>query len=629
MTGRQDSPRQKMRTEQSPLERNDTSSDAATWFMGSMLTLCLVLVASFLLLIAYHGLAAFWPKPVVSVAQEGQPLLMGELEAVAGTDALLRVGNDRVDTLRWVPNWTSSKSHRHQSVYASCVEIKGGQRIYGYEFPSGEGRLASARAEEEPAERDSELTVVYVPGLSKTQQYAFSSEEDFELSRLAMEDQEFLRKRFPFLKAKPASTDDAWGVHSVGRDAIIVSTDSQPPKAYLISRAFELSSGQGDPELKHSLLVSPLERVEYDAQFLVSKTRVNALGWGGKLRYYLSQWAVFLFTSPPDGENLTGMLPALIGTVLLTLVMLSVVVPLGLTAALYLREYTQGGWAVTLVRASITNLAGVPSVVFGVFGLAFFCYTMGAFIDGGPSNIQLETLPAGLWLGLVLFFGFVNALSFAAFLYFNVGIAEKQFMPRLCLFAWLLSSALTVVLVSRSPLFDGFYAEDLPNPTFGKGGLIWSALTLSLLTLPTMIVTCEEALARVPKGLRTGSTACGATKWQTIRYVILPFARQGIVTGAILCMARGTAAVAPLMLVGVLPYVGDWPIDGQFPFVHASRGFMHLGHQVYVLGFESQDAESARPLAFACCLLLVLTIAVLNLLANWMRSRMRQGFSGL
>jgi ABC-type phosphate transport system permease subunit len=180
----------------------------------------------------------------------------------------------------------------------------------------------------------------------------------------------------------------------------------------------------------------------------------------------------------------------------------------------------------------------------------------------------------------------------------------------------------------KSPFFDGFYREYLPNPTFGKGGLLWAALTLSLLTLPVVIVATEEALAAVPNSLREGSLACGASKWQTIRRIILPQARPGILTGAILAMARGAGEVAPLMLVGALPLAPDLPLDTEFPFFHGSRSFMHLGYQIFTLGFQSQNSEAAKPMVFTCTLLLITIIAMLNISAIYLRARLRRRFRG-
>src|SRR5262249_35151362 len=150
-----------------------------------------------------------------------------------------------------------------------------------------------------------------------------------------------------------------------------------------------------------------------------------------------------------------------------------------------------------------------------------------------------------------------------------------------------------------------FFQANLPNPTFGTGGLLWASLTLALLTLPVVIVATEEALAAVPNSMREGSYACGASKWQTIRRIVLPRAMPGIMTGMILAMARGAGEVAPLMLVGAVKIAPELPIDGVFPFVHPSRSFMHLGYHIFDVGFQSPNSEAARPMVFTTTLLLI------------------------
>jgi phosphate transport system permease protein len=208
------------------------------------------------------------------------------------------------------------------------------------------------------------------------------------------------------------------------------------------------------------------------------------------------------------------------------------------------------------VRIAVNNLAGVPSIVWGVFGLGFFCYVVGARID------------------------------------------------------------------------EAFYPEYVSQhqPVFGTGGLMWASLTLALLTLPVVIVATEEALAAVPNSMREGSYACGASKWQTIRRIVLPRALPGIMTGMILAMARGAGEVAPLMLVGAVKIAPQLPIDGDAPFVHPSRSFMHLGFHIYDLGFQSPDSEAAQPMVFATTLLLISLVAILNILAIRLRSRLRKRF---
>ncbi len=281
----------------------------------------------------------------------------------------------------------------------------------------------------------------------------------------------------------------------------------------------------------------------------------NQLGTGGKVGIYLSRWLEFLVDEPREANSEGGVFPAIFGTVTMTLIMSIAVVPFGVLAALYLREYAKGGVVVSTVRIAVNNLAGVPSIVFGVFGLGFFCYVTGASID------QL------------------------------------------------------------------LFAAHLPNPTFGKGGILWASLTLALLTLPVVIVATEEAVAAVPNSMREGSYACGASKWQTIQRIVLPRALPGIITGMVLAIARGAGEVAPLMLVGAVKLAPELPLDGTFPYLHPERSFMHLGFHIYDVGFQSQNSEAARPMVFTTTLLLIAIIAFLNLATVALRTRLRKRFA--
>ncbi|MFN6978140.1 MAG: PstA family ABC transporter permease, partial [Gemmobacter sp.] len=173
-----------------------------------------------------------------------------------------------------------------------------------------------------------------------------------------------------------------------------------------------------------------------------------------------------------------------------------------------------------------------------------------------------------------------------------------------------------------------FYPERLPSPTFGAGGLLWASLTLALLTVPVVIVASEEALASVPRSMREGSLACGASKWQTIRYVVLPKALPGIMTGMILAMARGAGEVAPLMLVGVVKLAPALPIDGFAPFIHLERSFMHLGFHIFDVGFQSRNSEAGKPMVFVTTLLLLGLIIVMNAGAIYVRNRLKRKYAG-
>jgi len=222
-----------------------------------------------------------------------------------------------------------------------------------------------------------------------------------------------------------------------------------------------------------------------------------------------------------------------------------------------LREYAKQGPLTRLIRIAVNNLAGVPSVVYGVFGLGFFVYFLGGNID------QL------------------------------------------------------------------FYPEALPAPTFGTPGLMWSSLTLALLTLPVVIVATEEGLARIPRAMREGSMALGATKAETLWRIVLPMASPALMTGMILAVARAAGEVAPLMLVGVVKLAPSLPLDMNSPFIHLDRKFMHLGFHIYDVGFQSPNVEAARPLVYATALLLVVVIVALNLAAIWIRNHLREKYKSL
>jgi phosphate transport system permease protein len=288
------------------------------------------------------------------------------------------------------------------------------------------------------------------------------------------------------------------------------------------------------------------------AAAIVRYYRPNGLSFFQKIGIYLSRLWEFVAGEPRESNTEGGVFPAIFGTVMMVILMSAAVMPLGVLAALYLREYAKQGPLVRGVRIAVNNLAGVPSIVFGVFGLGFFVYLTGGAID------------------------------------------------RL------------------------FYSERLPDPTFKTGGILWAALTLALLTVPVVIVATEESLAAVPRGAREGSYALGGTKWQTIRRVVLPAAAPGILTGLILAMARGAGEVAPLMITGVVKLAPELPFDGNFPFFHLERKFMHLGFHIYDVGFQSPNVEAAKPMVYITTLLLLGVVITLNLAAILIRERLRR-----
>lgn len=283
----------------------------------------------------------------------------------------------------------------------------------------------------------------------------------------------------------------------------------------------------------------------------------NKLGFVEKVQLFFAQIAGFIVDEPREANTEGGVFPAIFGTVLMVLLMTVIVSPFGVIAAIYLHEYAGNNALTRLLRIAVINLAGVPSIVYGVFGLGFFVYMVGGSLD------QI------------------------------------------------------------------FYPETLPSPTFGTPGVLWSAITLAILTLPVVIVSTEEGLARIPSAMRHGSLALGATKAETLWRIILPIASPAIMTGIILAIARAAGEVAPLMLVGVVKMAPNLPLDGNFPFLHLDRKFMHLGFHIYDVGFQSPNVEAARPLVYATALLLVTIIVALNMTAVSIRNKLRERYKML
>jgi phosphate transport system permease protein len=290
---------------------------------------------------------------------------------------------------------------------------------------------------------------------------------------------------------------------------------------------------------------------------IVRAWRPNAMGTAEKLAFYFAGLWDFLSEGPREANTEGGVFPALFGTVLMVLLMSALVTPFGVLAAVYLSEYAGQGAFTRVIRIAVHNLAGVPSIVYGVFGLGFFVYVVGGTLD------------------------------------------------------------------------ELFFAEDLPAPTFGTPGLLWASMTLALLTVPVVIVSTEEGLARIPRTLREGSLALGATRAETLLHVVLPMATPAMLTGVILAIARAAGEVAPLMLVGVVKLAPELPVDGDFPFVHLERKFMHLGFHIYDVGFQSPNVDAARPLVYATALLLVVLVVLLNLAAILLRARLRRRYRAL
>ncbi len=542
--------------------------EPALWAFGGALALGIILIAAFLSMVAWNGLTTFWPKPIAQVELRDGTLLAGEPTRSGryrpGDNVLARLDDDQRAFI------AANEGFSDRILYKTAnFDLYGDDFRWVSDFEVG---TVTYPADFHLFERQQWGTFVgRVAGLVIDGQ-----PRDFDY-RLMQREQSAARDRFAEIRRLERREIGAIN-HHIERERLAI-------------RRANLRHGEDSPQAQDQRAASEARIAELQAQFAEVQARVNAirevdrgyrvtleevngrtvdtelsqivrfypanaLSWPQAMGIYVSRWWEFLSTEPREANTQGGVLPAIFGTVAMTMLMVVFVAPFGVITALYLREYAKQGRLTSIVRISVNNLAGVPSIVYGVFGLGFFAYTMGGSID------QL------------------------------------------------------------------FFPEALPNPTFGKGGILWASLTLALLTVPVVIVASEEALSAVPRSMREGSLACGASKWQTIRYVVLPKALPGIMTGMILAMARGAGEVAPLMLVGVVKLAPALPVDGFFPFIHLDRSFMHLGFHIFDVGFQSRNSEAGKPMVFVTTLLLLTLIVAMNATAITIRNRLKKKYAG-
>jgi len=252
----------------------------------------------------------------------------------------------------------------------------------------------------------------------------------------------------------------------------------------------------------------------------------------------------FLTSAPKDGMTGGGIFPAIVGTVLLVVIMSLAGVPVGTITAIYLSEYSKRNSIFTkMIRFAVNTLAGVPSIVFGLFGLGFFVQFIGSGMDkvaGGGGALK-----------------------------------------------------------------------------WGQPNILWASLTMALLTIPVVIVSVEEALRSVPDDLRAGGLALGATKWQTIRKIVLPNAVSGIMTGTILAISRGAGEVAPILFTGVAYFLPKLPTS-------LSDQFMNIGYHIYIMATQSPDVEATKGIQYASVLVLLAVTFGMNIIAIIIRYKLRK-----
>ncbi|XOV81663.1 MAG: phosphate ABC transporter permease PstA [bacterium] len=541
------------------------------WCNAGALALSLCAVIFIVLLIMRNGLVHFWPNPIYAVTYKN-PLgqsetIIGERVEIntlsrtqflegGGEEERLTAGAQQVE--RWLFNTGNRRTHPpdFRWIYAHDVltittpaELA---KIERTEWGPAFGRIVELRFDNADGSKrivnDAELAPLLQNTLARlnTNREAIARLERGTINQINAE-LKTIRLQQRALNLNPPADAATRQQQLDSQEAVLLQTYREQEQ--ILSSLLK--------NLEGSALVLEVQTSttrQIDLADILHVTFPNNMSMLSKLATFLSNVGRFLSDDPREANTEGGVFPAIFGTVLMVLLMSVVVTPVGVVTAIYLHEYASQTGLVRMLRIAVSNLAGVPSIVYGVFGLGFFVYFLGGNID------QL------------------------------------------------------------------FYAEALPAPTFGTPGLFWASLTLALLTVPVVIVSTEEGLARIPRSLREGSLALGATRAETLFQVVLPMATPAVLTGVILAVARAAGEVAPLMLVGVVKLAPALPIDGEFPFLHLDRKFMHLGFHVYDVGFQSPNVEAARPLVYATAMLLISIIVGLNLAAITLRHRLEKRY---
>ena len=529
------------------------SGDPFIWLTGGALAFSLIMVAGLVLLVLVNGMGFFWPEGVVRLTLTDGKVIIGQIMerevipepgAPPGTPRKYRIqvkqgnrdlyGADFV----WVDEAKIAKREAPPEVlvierrewgnlYGVIKEVREGDRVVAGGPEIGWNALQARLPE----------TLRVVREIRR-----------IELKEIGTINHAQEKIRLQLKKLELRGVKDGPEVERLRQE----TAPWQAKYDIQAARVAELRRG-----LTASVVVSAAGDKEKDLPLsqVVEGYRPNTMGIAAKSGFYLSKVWEFVSDNPRESNTEGGVFPAIFGTVMMVFIMSLAVTPLGVVAAFYLREYAKQGPFVSAVRIAVNNLAGVPSIVFGVFGVGFFIYFVGGTID------------------------------------------------RL------------------------FFPEALPTPTFGTGGILWASLTLSLLTVPVVIVAAEEGLAAVPKGIREASLALGATKFETTWRVVLPAVMPSILTGLILAMARAAGEVAPLMITGVVKLAPALPLDGFWPFLHLDRKFMHLGFHIYDVGFQSPNVDAARPMVYTTTMLLLTIVVILNLTAIALRNRLRKNYA--
>ncbi|MBN2647441.1 MAG: phosphate ABC transporter permease PstA [Thiotrichales bacterium] len=529
------------------------------WLSSAMVALSVVLVFGLFAMISYKGMVHFWPHHVyeyqVSNGQQLEPVVgelrdakIKEVPSDAGMQEipqlLIKMGNRDVYGIdfRWISSDTLVSTEPKIAENAVVIERYEYGNVYGwYDRFTLDGTTVQDAELEQLLQQQVAKGKALFDEIRQIEKYEIGA-VNYKLEQLRLDE-----KR---LKAEGKWNAEQEQRLAQKRDELNAQFREFQQQTQVL---YEQQKTLGELTMK----ISGGQTLKVPVKNIVDYWQPNEMTLLDKTGFFFHGIGRFLTEDPREANTEGGIFPAMIGTITMVLIMTILVTPMGVIAAIYMREYAKDGPVLRAVRISINNLAGVPSIVFGIFGLGFFVYVLGGSID------------------------------------------------------------------------ELFYGYALPSPTFGTPGLLWASLTMALLTLPVVIVSTEEGLSRIPRALREGGLALGATKIEVISKIVLPMALPAMMTGLILAIARAAGEVAPLMLVGVVKLAPELPVDSIAPFVHLDRKFMHLGFHIYDVGFQSPNVEASQPLVYATSLLLVLIIVGLNLGAISIRNRLREKYKAL
>jgi phosphate transport system permease protein len=520
----------------------------------------LSLTGVLIFVVLWNGLGVFWPEPLVLVElKDGRKLLAERVETDANAQTGVRRVKFKTANREYGPQfqWVDEDAIRRETYPPDAFVLERTANLNYHGFleqlvtpgldvaadGSLQTRLAAAlraaRAEYtdrvEPLKEEEDDISQAINRRVKYQKLDVEYRKS-QLLRQSGEDSDELRELERRLKELEATEAELMS------DSFRLSKERSAQEAKLRQNVavFVDSAGRKKP-------IALLDIVRFYCP--------NRMGFFSKVGYYAAKVWELLSEDPREANQDGGLFPAIFGTVLMVFLMAILCFPLGVLAGIYLGEYAREGPLVRLVRIAVNNLAGIPSIVYGIFGLGFFIYLVGGTLD-----------------------------------------------------QWLFPARV-----------------DASEPVFGRGCILWASLTLGLLTIPVVIVSTEEALRAIPRGISEGSYALGATKFQTLCRVLLPMASPGMMTGFILAMARAAGEVAPLMITGAVKSA-PVPMDGTFPYVHLDRQFMHLGFHIFDISCKSPNVEATKPMVYVTTLLLLLIVIAMTSTAIYFRNRMRKRF---